>query len=490
MPAKIAVIGAGMTGTAVFFKLVEAIEKNELPAHQIDIFERSKDFGPGLAYSMGSDNLLLNRTTRRMYVTNKSDFLDWVNQQRFDVLRYPVEDQFLPRRVFGQFLRHLFNQAMSRAKILGCKVNLVAKSVDGLRQLDDQYILTTQSEKHGPYAHLFVCNGNDVTADPYNLKDCPGYHPTSYPISNFFDFEDDARVGIIGSRLTAVDLVIELYNRKPTLNFTMLSRSSGLPYCAGLPFSATSLTQFNPQNIDNHIAKDGYLSLKDAARLVNKDLRSVGVKKGILEILNSTDEGGLSGNTGEICKIREVLLAASEYLPYAWQRMAAQDQSVFFSRYKRPWILARLTMPRNNATKMQHLIDSGVLAVTPGITDISHQANGVFEVTYQNGETRHFDHIINGTGIKRHCDKMSSPLVCALLDGGLCTRHPYGGVIIDPETHFTLNAQGEENASLSVLGQLAVGNYFMTNSVDGIAVQIDRAIAGYVVKHEQMLSMA
>ena len=40
MHARIAIIGSGMAGTSVFFKLIDAVEKSELPVHQIDIFEQ------------------------------------------------------------------------------------------------------------------------------------------------------------------------------------------------------------------------------------------------------------------------------------------------------------------------------------------------------------------------------------------------------------------------------------------------------------------
>ena len=423
-----------------------------------------------------------------MYVTGKSDFLNWVNNQKFTELLYPVEDQYLPRRIFGQYLRYLFNQSINRAKALGCSINLIAESVDSVTQEGKSYILNSQEVKFGSYGHLFVCNGNDISADQYNLKNSPGYYESPYPVSNFLNFEEGARVGIIGSRLSAVDLVIELYNRKPALNFTMLSRSSGLPYSAGLPFASSKLEHFNPQNIDKHRCKNGFLSLKTAARLVNRDLRSVGIEQGILSVFNSTSQGGLSGDSLNVCNIREVLLAAGEHLPYAWQRMSQTDQSIFFNRYKTPWVLARLTMPGSSATKIQHLIDCKVLAVTSGITDISYKHGG-FEVSYGNGNCRQFDYLINCTGIKRHCDDLSSPLVRSLLYSGLCTRHPYGGVIIEPHTHFALDTKGQVNENLTVVGQLAVGNYFMTNSVDGVMLQVDNAMAGYIGSFSQLTNV-
>jgi uncharacterized NAD(P)/FAD-binding protein YdhS len=487
MPDKIVIIGAGMAGTAVFAKLIDEIARNELPSLQIDIFEQSGEFGPGLAYGSNSDNLLLNRTTRRMYVFGKHDFLDWVNQKKFAELRYPVEDQFLPRRIFGLFLRDLFNNAINRARSLGCIVNLLDRAVYSVSEEQEYYTL---NGKYGAYMHLFACTGNDVAADPYKLRHFSNYYPSPYPVSQFVHFPDGAKVGVIGTRLTAVDLVIELYNRKPTLSFTMLSRTSGLPFSAGLPFASVELTQFCPQNIDKFSRQNGYFSLKSAARLVNKELRLAGVKKGILSVLSSTESGGLSGDATEVCKIREVLLGVSEHLPYAWQLLSPVEQSLFYHRYTTPWVLARLTMPGSNSTKLSHLISCGVLNVTPGISRIGYDVGKGFEVNYQDGSVRYFDYIINSTGIKRHCDDLSTPFVRSLLETGFCTVHPFGGVMIDPQTHFALDRQSQVKTNLTIVGQLAVGNYLMTNSVDGILFQLNRAVAGFVGSFSQLTDMA
>lgn len=169
MSVNICIIGAGLASTAILVNLIKAVEQQKLGHVSIDVFEKSSRFGPGLAYRYESNMLLLNRTTRRMFVTEKGDFLAWINQQQFVELDYPIDDTYLPRHYFGKFLSWLFQHSKVRAKQLNCDVNLLNSTVTDMRREGQKMCLLSCEGDYFEYDHIFSCVGNDTKADPYDL---------------------------------------------------------------------------------------------------------------------------------------------------------------------------------------------------------------------------------------------------------------------------------------------------------------------------------
>ena len=108
---SVAVIGAGASGTLLCRHLLRHVPAGT----RITLIERKSPFGPGLAYATGNPNHLLNVPAGRMsaFADQPHHFLDWLacqSPQLLDGVR-PVEAAFVPRRLYGAYLRHLLNTA-------------------------------------------------------------------------------------------------------------------------------------------------------------------------------------------------------------------------------------------------------------------------------------------------------------------------------------------------------------------------------------------
>jgi uncharacterized NAD(P)/FAD-binding protein YdhS len=101
----IAVIGAGASGTLLALHLL----RRAPPGTRITLIDRNAPFGPGLAYATGSASHLLNVPAGRMsaFVDQPRHFVDWLERQSAQLLGgiQPTEASFLPRRLYGAYLR-------------------------------------------------------------------------------------------------------------------------------------------------------------------------------------------------------------------------------------------------------------------------------------------------------------------------------------------------------------------------------------------------
>ena len=81
---SVAVIGAGASGTL----LACTCCATRRPARASRLIERKSTFGPGLAYSTGNPNHLLNVPAGRMsaFADQPHHFLDWLQRQSPQVL--------------------------------------------------------------------------------------------------------------------------------------------------------------------------------------------------------------------------------------------------------------------------------------------------------------------------------------------------------------------------------------------------------------------
>jgi uncharacterized NAD(P)/FAD-binding protein YdhS len=104
----VAIIGAGFTGSLLALHLLR-----RCPRTRVILIERNRQFGRGLAYEPGNDNHLLNVPAGRMsaFHDRPDDFVQWLHREdRRDAsgARYNASS-FVPRRLFGTYVRHLLN---------------------------------------------------------------------------------------------------------------------------------------------------------------------------------------------------------------------------------------------------------------------------------------------------------------------------------------------------------------------------------------------
>ena len=107
--ARIAIVGAGFSGTLLALHLLRRCP----PGSKVTLIERGVQFGRGAAYSTGNPSHLLNVPAGKMsaFHDQPHHFVEWLEAQPDLPVDGPVSDgSFVPRQVFGNYVRHLLNR--------------------------------------------------------------------------------------------------------------------------------------------------------------------------------------------------------------------------------------------------------------------------------------------------------------------------------------------------------------------------------------------
>lgn len=228
---RIAIVGAGFTGTLLAVQLLRQGQGRV----GVDLIERSGRFGPGLAYTTGNPNHLLNVRAVNMsaFAEQPTHFLDWLRHTPLS----PVESRdeaapiFVERRVFGRYVGHCLAEAQAAAP------------PEALAILSDRVLAI---EARGPAVTLHLAQGGTRRAeaavlalgqlpptppacDPAQLMALAAYRADPWETGALSGLHPRAPVLLLGSGLTMVDLVIALLDRGHRGPITALSRRGLLP---------------------------------------------------------------------------------------------------------------------------------------------------------------------------------------------------------------------------------------------------------------------
>ncbi len=246
--ASIAVIGAGFSGTLLALQL----QRRAMPGTQVLLIGRDQPFGPGLAYSTGNANHLLNVPAGRMsaFDDQPDGFLDWLQRQPAQILQGidPRADAFVPRRLYGAYLRHLLNMALHQRS--GTCIELLHANVTELEHGPHGLTLRCEAGESVGAAFAVLATGNPPP-DPFpGAKHAPWWRPDPWAADAFAALDPQAPLLLIGSGLTMVDTVITLLDQGHTGPIHALSRRGLLPrrHAAVAPSAPPAVTDY-PANI-------------------------------------------------------------------------------------------------------------------------------------------------------------------------------------------------------------------------------------------------
>jgi len=232
---RIAIIGGGAAAVAL---LSELIERASAPLHLDWYTGGAPRPGRGVAYGTDSPRHLLNvrAATMGMFSPRPRGFLDFA--QRLDAQIAGTD--FLPRRLYGDYLEHEAAQALALAPSRGVDVRVVPFAVEAMVPENDG--VTVIHDEHASRADAAVLAIGALPVRPLAGVDAALLADRRYVIDPWALLADaDAvpvprEVALVGLGLTAVDVLLELAARWPDVHFTAISRHARLP-AAHLPAS-------------------------------------------------------------------------------------------------------------------------------------------------------------------------------------------------------------------------------------------------------------
>jgi len=224
MRSSVAIIGAGFSGTLTAIQLADtASTSTEIDIYLIDPRE---SFGPGLAYTPPSKGFKLNVPAKSMgaFPDDVEGFYRWIYERDRSI----SPEDFAPRLLYGAYLEDLLNQASSRST--GHTIHRVRDEVINLRQTSspERWELTLNSGSSLVVDACVLAMGNLMPTAPATSK-APLEFRQPFSSSSYDDLSSRQKIFILGSSLTAVDVILECEARGFTGSYTVLSRNGRFP---------------------------------------------------------------------------------------------------------------------------------------------------------------------------------------------------------------------------------------------------------------------
>ena len=142
---KIAIVGFGFCGIMVFGNILKKIsaQNNQIKIKFL-IFEKNGADAVGAGFSDFNDNYILNVPVKRMspFQESPNDFVDFLKENYPEIYEKNGPDGFVPRNVYGHFLKKLRDDFFQLANALKIEYEIIQKTVI---DIDEGFKINTES---------------------------------------------------------------------------------------------------------------------------------------------------------------------------------------------------------------------------------------------------------------------------------------------------------------------------------------------------------
>jgi uncharacterized NAD(P)/FAD-binding protein YdhS len=486
--ADLAIVGGGSVAVSFLYQFLLSTESADARRPlTIALFEPQAEPGPGGAYQDDLPSNLLNIPAGNMSARadQRMDFVEWLRGQDAEWLRgYGVQaiapSDFLPRPLFGAYLRDVYARCQTLARALGVSLAHVPQRVQRVSPLPDGG-MRIEPDQGAPWQarYAVLCNGNLPSQAFPHLQDAPGYFNSPYPVAELArGIKPDASVCIVGTSLSAVDAIAALTRSGHRGPILCVSRNGRLPSVRSPHNQPPAALRHLSRDGARQLAADhgGALSVEVILRALQDEVRAMNGALDADDVLglaadaHTALDDEIRRSSGAARPWQAVAAATNAAVDQIWHLMPDAERHLFHSRFRSLWMARRATFPMRNALTLQALFKSGQLQVRAGYRDTRYDpADGQFHTRLREAQadtTTRSPYLINATSFSVDAARTGDPLISALLREGHACADPFGGMALDYDTGCVKTAHGAVLRQLSVLGSLAGGTYFWTTSMD------------------------
>ncbi|BFU45572.1 FAD/NAD(P)-binding protein [Krasilnikovia sp. MM14-A1004] len=484
---RLAVIGGGPSAAC----MVAAVARRVVAVSPVDItvFEPGPNLWRGQVFQCDGDEVLANVPMAEMSARtwDREHGVRWLHEQGLGA--WAAESVFPSRSLVGRYLQDAAELAVTAMVAGGSQVRVEARAVQALVRDEGHLIAYGDGWRAGPFDHAVLCPGAPPSYDPYGLAGAAGYHRDPYPLrDSLADVPVRARVGIVGSGLTAVDVVMALRARGHQGPISLASRRGLLPAVRCAPGSHI-LQHLTVPNLLELSGRNGGLRAADVISLATAELAGAGADPAAIaadlsrtapaarRLREDLDRARHDPDPGWTL-LRDAMVSCGQD---AWYLLRAEDKSRIRS-WHQSLMRHCCPMPPGNAAALSDLFDTGQLDVLPGVTSIRPRPGGGFEIRAARDCT--VDVLVSAATPATHRPApMARQLVASLVAQGLAVPHPFGGLRVERTTSRLITSRGGPDPGLHALGDLTHGAYLFTFGMpvlaaraDGIATDIATAV--------------
>ena len=424
----VAIVGGGFSGAAAAFHLLSLAGR----ALEIVVVEPAATLGRGLAYSTACDSHCLNVPAGRLGLapTHEAGFAAWLQAHG----ERGAASSFVPRRLLGDYVGSELGRAIEQAPLgsllrhARCRVESLTRDgagfelqlSDGGRLRADRAILATG---HLPPA----LPGRRESVD-WTLA---GMEPDPWRRDALANVAPAQDVLLVGTGLTAIDVVLQLADAGHVGRVHLLSRRGLLPQA----------------HRDNEIRPPAIapVALDDATTL-----------RQMLAILRNW----IAQHTAGGGDWRDAMASLRASTPELWRRLPPGDRRRFLRHLQPFWDSHRHRLAAPLHRRVQAMRVDGRLTLQAGrLADVERLPDGRLRASWHprgGGSPRHADvgRIVNCTGPTADLAQARDPLLASLRDTGLLRPDPLGQGLLVDDALQVLDASGKGIAGLFHVGPM------------------------------------
>jgi uncharacterized NAD(P)/FAD-binding protein YdhS len=437
----LAIVGAGASGTLTAAHLLRAAPGQ----WRVVLIDRGSH-GTGVAYSTRDPRHLVNVSANRMsaFDDDSDDLLRWCRAHGHAV----GESDYIPRRLYGTYLRDLLVRFAGPRDLDLVRGHVIAinhdreesefalELRDGRRVVANAAVLAIGNPRPAPLAPTHA--NSRVIEDPWD--------PDALERA-----KHSARVVVVGSGLTSVDIAQTLTAASTVTQVIAVSRHGALPR-AHLATKPTAIPP--PVTLDEKA-----LGLEDVSRAI---------------------QAAVSAQPSQWRSVVDSLRPLTADL---WRGLSLDDRRAFLNDVKWEWDIHRHRMAPPVAREINTLLAAGRFQVQRGtVAAVTTTSTAIIVHVERDGERRDIvaDWLINATGPASALPSAEDPLLQQLLARGLATPDALGIGIACDSTGALLSAHRGANARLFTLGPPRRGELLESTAIREIRAQA-KAISSILI---------
>lgn len=448
----VAIVGGGFSGLVTLLHL-----RRLLPDARLALFERRQRPGPGVAYGACDASHLLNVPAGRMgaFPDRVGEFHAWL--ERREPGRHASND-FVERRLYGEYLMESAAATLAGRE---SRTWLVRDAIVHLQRLPTRIELLRASGTTCVARAVLLAPGLPAARAPWTNCDqgVPRHLLASDPWEprSYADLAPDAPIVVVGSGLTAVDVLLSLRRQGHRGVVTMVSRNGRLP----LPHA---LAGEPPMTFDASALRGGPKAVLRTLRAAASERRRAG-------------QGWAA-----------VLDAVRPFTSAVWQSWSDAERTRFLRRLRPFWEIHRHRAPRSVLAQLEAMRDAGTLVLARGaIARLESSSPDEVLVTLRRADggnggdtTLRAARLFNCVGPAMGVRDTIDPLLGSLLREGLVVADGAGLGFQSDEEGRLRGADGQIDRRLLLVGALRRGSLWESTAVPELRVQAERAARAIV----------
>lgn len=443
----VAIVGAGFSGSMLAVHLADTFRASR----EIALIEKCRCFGPGIAYGTDNQLHLLNVPAGRMgaYPEKPHHFLEWLKERRDLVSQYRLdslkEGSFVPRKLYGLYVEEL----VQRCALQTGRVHRFEQEALDLTKAPNGWFRVLLGDNTTIFARKVVLAvGNFPPGDPVTSD--RRFHLSRNYISDPWSSSTLRRLAyardilILGSGLTALDLIVSLSKIKRSGKIYLLSRRGHFPH-RHAPVEAYAFHQSDPRKIH---------SMRHLLRAVRNE---VSLAAGM--------------NIGW----RSVIDALRPHTQAIWQHLDLVERRRFLRHLRPYWECHRHRAAPEVLDVKDAMVKAGRLRCYQGRLESLLENEHALHVKFRNRSgAQHeltVDVVVNCTGPECNYHKLRDPLIIQLFLRGLARPDPlFLGFDVNDQGQL-LDAAGHAVPNLHTLGSPQKGRLLETTAVPELRQQ-------------------